>query len=98
MKNFYEIKKRSINLDLKINIRKLKSTKLIKMMKIKNRYIIRKLNLFMIYKSFNFLQNHISIELNSFSTYNFLKDPRPIAEIIISESSRPLKKRSRVGL
>ena len=55
MKNFYEIKKRSINLDLKINIRKLKSTKLIKMMKIKNRFIIRKLNLFMTYISFNFL-------------------------------------------
>lgn len=87
IKNFYEIKKRSIILDLKLNIRKLKSTKLIKMMKIKNRFIIRKLNLFMTYISFNFLQNYISIELNSFSTYNFLKDPRPIAEIVMSVSS-----------
>ena len=78
-------------MDLKINIRKLKSAKLIKMMKIKNRFNIRKLNLFMTYISFNFLQNYISIELNSFSTYNFLKDPRPIAEIIISVSSRPFK-------
>ena len=34
MKNFYEIKKRSTILDLKLNIRKLKSTKLIKMIKI----------------------------------------------------------------
>lgn len=34
MKNFYEIKKRSTILDLKINNRKLKSTKLIKMIKI----------------------------------------------------------------
>ena len=76
-------------MDLKINIRKLKSAKLIKMMKI--RFNIRKLNLFMTYISFNFLQNYISIELNSFSTYNFLKDPRPIAEIIISVSSRSLK-------
>ena len=33
IKNFYEIKKRSTILDLKINNRKLKSTKLIKMMK-----------------------------------------------------------------
>ena len=87
IKNFYEIKKRSTILDLKLNIRKLKSTKLIKMMKIKNRFIIRKLNLFMTYISFNFLQNYISIELNSFSTYNFLKDPRPIAEIVMSVSS-----------
>ena len=54
IKNFYEIKKRSTILDLKLNIRKLKSTKLIKMMKIKNRFIIRKLNLFMTYLSFNF--------------------------------------------
>ncbi len=34
IKNFYEIKKRSTILDLKLNIRKLKSTKLIKMIKI----------------------------------------------------------------
>lgn len=54
MKNFYEIKKRPLILDPKINNRKLKSTKLIKMIKIKNRFIIRKLNLFMTYVSFNF--------------------------------------------
>ena len=41
---------------------------------------------------------HLSIEFISLATYNFLKLPRPIAEIIISVSSRPLKKRSRVGL
>lgn len=54
IKNFYEIKKRSTILDLKLNIRKLKSTKLMKMMKIKNRFNIRKLSLFMTYVSFNF--------------------------------------------